>query len=124
MKKSMKKSIESMNDEFDINKMPFIYWDDLTKINYLQRMIIIYSIMYYNLNESCVSDKYYDSVSRVLCSLSKSIPVELLKQSQYYYCMHDFDGSTGFDIPYRLNDYDKDYLQRIALHIQRDMRGK
>ena len=46
----------------DFSKMPCIYWSDSTKISYLQRRIIVYSIMYYEQNESCVPDKYYDSI--------------------------------------------------------------
>lgn len=30
--------------------------------------------------------------------------------------MCDFDGTTGFDLYERLNDYDKKYLMSIAIH--------
>lgn len=101
----------------DFSKMPCIYWSDSAKISYLQRRIIVYSIMYYEQNESCVSDKYYDSLSYQLVDLQKSCDVEELKKSTYYYAMYDFDGSTGFDIPSRLTKHDLKYLTSIASHV-------
>ncbi len=98
----------------DFSKMPCIYWSDSTKISYLQRRIIVYSIMYYEHNESCVSDSYYDSISHQLVKLMKECKPEELRKSTYYYCMHDFDGSTGFHIYGRLTKYDKEYLSHIA----------
>ena len=98
----------------DFSKMPCIYWSDATKISYLQRRIIVYSIMYYEHNESCVPDSVYDSISRQLVELMRKCDPEELKKSTYYYCMHDFDGSTGFHIYSRLTKYDKEYLSHIA----------
>ena len=91
--------------------MPYAYWSDITKVSYLQRRIIVYSIMYYENNESCVSDKYYDSISNQLVELQSKISKDDWKQSTYFYAMYDFDGSTGFDIPSRLNKHDKEYLE-------------
>lgn len=101
----------------DFSKMPCIYWSDTTKISYLQRRIIIYSIMYYEHNESCVTDKEYDSISRQLVELQKRATREEFEKSTYYYAMYDFDGSTGFDIPSRLNKKDREYLTHLAYKI-------
>lgn len=101
----------------DFSKCPCIYWSDVTKISYLQRRIIIYSIMYYENDESCVSDAYYDSISRQLVELQKSCNIEDFKKSKYYYAMYDFDGSTGFDIPSRLSKEDREYLTQLAYVI-------
>lgn len=101
----------------DFNKMPCLYWSDATKISYLQRRIIVYSIMYYEQNESCVSDKYYDSISRQLVELQRTCDPAEFRRSTYYYAMYDFDGSTGFDIPSRLTEYDRKYLTNIASHV-------
>lgn len=94
--------------------MPCIYWSDSTKISYLQRRIIVWSIMYYENNESCVPDYVYDSVSHQLVELYKTASKEALEKSTYYYAMFDFDGNTGFDIPSRLTKYDREYLGHIA----------
>ena len=98
----------------DFSKCPCIYWSDSAKISYLQRRIIVYSIMYYEFDESCVPDSYYDSLSRQLVKLQNEASKEEFRKSTYYYAMHDFDGSTGFDIPSRLTKYDKQYLSHIA----------
>lgn len=103
----------------DFSKMPCIYWSDSTKISYLQRRIIVYSIMYYEHNESCVSDSYYDSISRQLVQLQKEASWEEFRKSTYYYAMYDFDGSTGFDIPSRLTKYDFEYLSNLAAYIHK-----
>ena len=98
----------------DFSKMPCVYWSDSAKISCLQRRIIVWSIMYYEHDESCVPDHVYDSVSRQLVELQRKVSKEDWKKSRYYYAMHDFDGSTGFDIPSRLTKEDKEYLTHIA----------
>lgn len=98
----------------DFSKAPCIYWSNSTKISYLQRRIIVWSIMYYEHNESCVPDYVYDSVSHQLVELQKKASKEEFKKSTYYYAMHDFDGSTGFDIPSRLTKKDRKHLTHIA----------
>ena len=101
----------------DFSKCPSLYWSDSTKISYIQRRIIVYSIMYYENNESCVSDSYYDSISHQLVQLQKDADFAEFRRSTYYYAMYDFDGSTGFDIPSRLTKYDREYLGNIAAHV-------
>ena len=103
----------------DFSKCPCIYWSDTTKISYLQRRIIVYSIMYYEYDESCVPDSDYDSISHQLVALQKQSSKEDWEKSTYYYAMHDFDGSTGFDIPSRLNKNDREYLNHIAYMIHK-----
>lgn len=105
---------ELLRYRIDFSKTPCIYWSDATKISYLQRRIIVWSIMYYEHNESCVSDLVYDAVSYQLVELQRSAGKEEFEKSTYYYAMHDFDGSTGFDIPSRLTKYDREYLTHIA----------
>lgn len=98
----------------NFDRMPCTYWSNTTKISFLQRRIIVYSIMYYEYNESCVPDSYYDSLSHQLVELQKASTKEEFEKSTYYYAMHDFDGSTGFDIPSKLNKEDYEYLFHLA----------
>ena len=98
----------------DFSKPPCIYWSKTAKISYLQRRIIIWSIMYYEKDESCVPDYVYDGVSKQLAALQKEATKEELERSTYYYAMFDFDGSTGFDIPSRLTKKDRAHLGKIA----------
>ena len=99
-----------------INKLPYKYFDIKTKIEYIQRRIIIYSIQYYELNQSVVSDKDYDKLSKYLCKLKDKYK-EVYKSTEYYYCLYDFDASTGFYIYDRLSKKDKIKLRHIAEHI-------
>lgn len=111
---------------FDI--MPCKYWSNTTKMSYLQRRIIVYSIMYYEANESCVSDRFYDNISHQLVKLMQESSEEQCKATTYWYAFYDFDGSTGFDIPSRLNKHDKEYLSMIAKGVhdrwRRETKGK
>ena len=73
--------------------------------------------MYYEFDESCVPDYEYDSVSHQLVELQKSVSKEEFEKSTYYYAMHDFTGSTGFDIASKLTKKDYHYLRTIAMII-------
>ena len=99
-----------------INKLPYKYFDIKTKIEYIERRIIIYSIQYYELDESCISDKDYDKLSKYLCYLKNKYK-GVYKTTEYYYCLYDFDASTGFYIYDRLNKKDKAKLRHIAEYI-------
>lgn len=90
-------------------------WDLKTKIEYLQRKIIVSSILYYELNNSPISDKEYDALSKQLVELMTDYPD--IENTQYGYCMSDFDGSTGFDLYYRLTEKDRVYLKNFALRV-------
>lgn len=98
----------------DFSTMPTIYWNNTTRASYLQRRIIIYSILYYQNNVSCVSDRFYDALSKQLVLLMKNSTPKEMERTQYWYAMYDFDGSTGFDLVYRLKEKDRKYLERIA----------
>lgn len=113
-----------LNAGINFNKMPCKYWDDATKISYLQRRVIVYSIMYYEMNESCITDMEYDAISRQLVHLQSSVDVAEFKKSEYYYAMYDFDGSTGFDIPDRLTEKDRKYLTNIAGMVYKQWKSK
>lgn len=105
--------------KLNLDVLPVKYWDMTTIISWLQRRIIVYSIMYYEMSESCITDKSFDELSHQLVELMNSNPKEVLEQTTYWYAMYDFDGSTGFDIPDRLTKSDREYLTTIASHVQR-----
>lgn len=113
-----------MREPIDFGNMPCVYWDDHVKISYLQRRIIVYSIMYYEMNESCVPDSTYDEISHQLVRLQSSVDEAEFAKSTYYYAMYDFDGSTGFDIPSRLTKKDRDYLTKIARMVYDQWKGR
>ena len=106
----------------DFSKVPCIYWSDRTKVSYLQRRILVYSIMYYQLNESCVPDYVYEAIVKQLVKMQNGIDPEEFKKTTYYYAMHDFNGSTGFDLFYKLKPKDREYLLGIAKTILKQWR--
>lgn len=107
----------------DFNKIPFIYWSDKMKANYLQRQIIVHSIIYYELNQNVISDKKFDSISKQLIMLSKKMKSEY-KKTEYYYCFKDFDGNTGFYLYDSLKERDKNKCLSIAKFVLKNFRGE
>lgn len=88
---------------------------NLEKCSFLQRKIIINSIIYYELDESIISDQCFDKLCR---KLLKGIQyTKNYQRSDYFYVFYDFDGSTGFHLYHRLEDDDKEYLMQLAKHV-------
>lgn len=100
---------------YAFNKGECVYWNNLTKCNFLQRVIIINSILYYELNTTKMSDKQFDEVCKQLLELEYQTPN--YNKTQYYYVFKDFDGTTGFYIWDRLNKNDKKYLLKLCNYI-------
>ena len=92
-----------------------IYWTELLKINFLQRVILIHSYLYYETDKTIWSDKKYDEVSKQLVSLQNNY--KDINKTQYGYIFYDYDGTTGFDLYHRLNKKDKEQIKRIAWGI-------
>ena len=92
-----------------------VYWTDKLKIDFLQRVILIHSYLYYEANNSVWSDKKYDEVARQLTDMQEEHTTNWIKnKTQYGYCFYDFDGTTGFDLWDRLKEKDKRYISNIA----------
>ena len=92
------------------------YWSNKLRIGTLQRWILVHSILYYEMDTSVVEDKVFDANARQLVKMQAEHP-EDAEESQYWCVFFDFDGSTGFDLPYRLTNDDKQYLKHIASHV-------
>lgn len=107
---------KTLSEGINFDRMPCVYWSDAMKMSLLQRRIIVHSILYYDCNESVISDKQFDALSRQLVDLMKQSPEEI-ERTQYCYCMCDFDGSTGFDLRDRLTQDDNEYLTALALRV-------
>ena len=108
------------------DSIPSKYWSTKTKIEFLERRIIVSSIQYYELNQTVIEDYMYDGISQQLVELINESPKEFEK-TRYYYCFKEFDGSTGFDLPRKLNRSkninnpggmsDYEYLLQIAQRL-------
>ena len=105
------------NQIIDFSKCPSLYWSNTTKVSYLQRRIIIHSIIYYELGNSVITDKQFDILSNQLMEMQNELSYKEFRETTYYYALHDFDGTTGFHIANRLTAYDLKYLTNIAEHI-------
>lgn len=94
---------------------PKIRLTNLEKCSFLQRKIIIHSIIYYELNESILTDQEFDKMCR---KLLKGIQyTKNYQRSDYFYVFYDFDGTTGFNLYHRLEEDDKEYLMNLAQYV-------
>lgn len=94
---------------------PKIRFTNLEKCSFLQRKIIIHSIIYYELNESILTDQEFDKMCR---KLLKGIQyTKNYQRSDYFYVFYDFDGTTGFNLYHRLEEDDKEYLMNLAQYV-------
>lgn len=91
-------------------------WDLVTKMNHLQRKIILNSILYYEYNLNSISDHHYDDLCKQLVTYQHihNRHGDIKKDTMYGYVYYDFDGSTGYHLFDRLNVYDKQYLLSIT----------
>lgn len=97
-------------------------WDNTTKLSFLQRRVIVYSIQYYMMNATVISDQQYDACARQLEALMKECTQEECEKSRYWYCMRNFTSATGFDLYSKLTDEDRKYLSHIADIVLDDYR--
>lgn len=98
-----------------------VYWTDKLKIDFLQRVILIHSYLYYEADNSVWSDRKYDEAAKQLTNIQNKHTTKWVKNiTQYGYCFYDFDGTTGFDLWDRLNKKDKRFIQNIAERIVKE----
>lgn len=92
------------------------YWNMESKISSLRRQVIVHSILYYEMDSPVISDERFDTLGRKLVEMCNKHQ-EAAAHADYFYCMHDFDGNTGFDICSRLEEHDRRYLTHIAEQV-------
>lgn len=97
-------------------------WDNATKLSFLQRRVIVYSIQYYMMDATVISDQQYDACARQLEALMKECTPEECEKSRYWYCMSNFTAATGFDLYSKLTDEDREHLSHIADIVLDDYR--
>ncbi len=97
-------------------------WDILTKINRLQRKILLNSILYYDHNMNALTDEFYDNMCKQLVSYQHiyNRRGDIKTDSMYGYIYYDFDGSTGYHLSARLTIEDARKLDEITyLYLER-----
>lgn len=88
---------------------PFQIWEAtappedvvLALINRRQRQILVHSHIYYELDQSTISDFQFDAWCQELVRLQTDHP-DLARVSAYAAYFAGFDGSTGYDLPFHL----------------------
>jgi hypothetical protein len=111
---------------YDYMEFPSPYWSQKTKIELLERWILVHSYLYYDLNKSVASDHVFDKNSSQLVSFIIAFP-EAFKESRYYYAMKDFDGSTGFGYVQNLDPSHFEIVSRDAqtlLNLRKELDNK
>ena len=73
--------------------------DTLVLINRRERQILVHSCLYYQFNENLIQDHVYDAWSKELVELIQTHKEEF-KRSVYYTAFKDYDGCSGFDLPF------------------------
>lgn len=106
---------------YDFSKRP--YMDAVMRASFLQRVVLIHSILYYINDNPIISDKDFDEVAKQLVDEVVWMTDDQKVKTDYWYCMYDFDGTTGFDLPGRLNKEDKERLEKIINAMIRSRRN-
>lgn len=97
-----------------------VYWTETEKINFLQRIILIHSYLYYEKDAPAWTDKKFDEVSKQLADMQRpKTAIWIQDKTQYGYAFYDFDGSTGFYLFHRLDRKDKKQIIGISENIMR-----
>lgn len=95
-----------------------IYWTDKQKVDFLQRVVLIHSYLYYFLDNPIWQDAKFDKVCKELVEIQNKIGLKYVREkTQYGYVFYDFDGNTGYDLYYRLTVEDKSRIKNISLSV-------
>ena len=84
-------------------------------INRRERQLLVHSFLYYQLNENIISDHTFDKWSKELAQAIIDHP-ETFKQSVYADGFKNFDGSSGYDLPFHLPEIQNAGYKILKLH--------
>lgn len=92
-------------------------------MNRRERQILVHSFLYYQLNENIISDYTFDRWSKELAQAIKEHP-DTFKQSVYAEEFKDFDGSSGYDLPFHLPEIQNIGYRLLKLNAKRTITNK
>jgi NAD-dependent DNA ligase adenylation domain len=79
-----------------------------------RRQILVHSYLYYKRNTNIIDDATFDMWSKELADLQQQHP-EIARTCVYADGFEEFDGSSGYDLPYHIpdvmNSAEKLYMQ-------------
>ncbi|MDF3555545.1 hypothetical protein LAV92_28190 [Bacillus cereus] len=93
-------------------------FDLLEWMNRRQRQILVHSFLYYQLNENIISDSDFDKWSKELYEAMKENP-DVAKRSVYYKDFLEFDGSSGYDLPYANPEIQNTGFRLLKIHAEK-----
>jgi len=71
----------------------------LERIRQLRLQMLVHSCLYYKYDKPVITDKEFDERGRELAKLQKLYPTHS-KKVRYYEAFKDFNGDTGYHLPY------------------------
>lgn len=92
-------------------RIPF---NNVEKIQSLQRWILVNSYTYYELDDIIVPDYKYDANAHQLMDLIREFP-EDAKRSRYYKYFYDYTGDTGYHLVARVKKDDPELYRHIEM---------
>jgi NAD-dependent DNA ligase adenylation domain len=90
-------------------------------VNRRQRQILVHSFLYYQLDTSIIADHIYDLWCKQLAVFMKENP-EIAKQSFYYEAFKEFDGSSGYDLPFTIPHIQSTGYKLLKIHEKRKLK--
>lgn len=93
------------------------YWNTLTRVEMLQRWILVHSYLYYELDQPIISDSMYDSNSVQLLGYMVKLTKKDLSNSRYFEAFNNYDGSSGFDLTSKLDTMLLELVKRDAYNL-------
>lgn len=69
-----------------------------------RKQLTVHSFIYYQLNDSIISDHLFDKWCNELVELQTQYP-DIAKEAPLAEEFKEFDGSTGYDLPYNYPEY-------------------
>jgi len=87
-------------------------------INRRERQLLVHSFLYYQLNENIISDHIFDLWSKELAKAIIDHP-ETFKQSVYAEGFKNFDGSSGYDLPFHLPEIQNAGYRLLKYHNEK-----
>lgn len=98
--------------------LPINYTSEIAaKIQQRRLQILVHSFLYYNRDITLIEDRQWDKWAKELVQLQKDNP-ELSNKVIYAEAFKDFDGTSGFDLPYK-----DDRIVKIAMGLL-NLRGR
>lgn len=87
-------------------------------MNRRQRQILVHSFLYYQLNENIIDDSTFDRWSKELYEAMQENP-EVAKRSAFYKGFLEFDGSSGYDLPFAVPDIQSTGYKLLKIHAEK-----